>query len=39
MLEFKEVGGDVMVAGEAEEVEFVIAVELGPGKSGIVSNV
>ena len=39
MLEFKEMGGDVMVAGVAEEVETVIVVELGPGKSGIVRNV
>ena len=28
MLEFKVLGGEVMVAGGAEEVEFIITVEL-----------
>ena len=34
MLEFKEMGGDVMVAGDADEAAFVTAVELWAGKSG-----
>ena len=33
VLEFKEMGGDVMVAVEADDVAFVIAVELRAGKS------
>ncbi len=33
VLEFKDIGGEVMVAGEADEVEFIIAVELRFEKS------
>ena len=33
VLKFKEMGGDVMVAREADEVAFVIAEELRAGKS------
>ena len=32
MLEFTDMSGEVMVAGDADEVEFIIAVELRLGK-------
>ena len=33
VLEFTDMGGEIMVAGDADEVESIIAVELRLGKS------